>query len=293
MLNTIYLPVSVVIPTLGGSQILQTINNLNTTNLKPREILICIPKELSYKLNFNFDNNIKIIETDLYGQVYQRTIGFKKATEDFVLQLDDDLLFSIDNIQIMLNELRHLGINNCIGPQLYDEKNKIYNYSIYNGFTKFESYIIEYFLGGAKFGKDRMGKISKSGQNFGYDIRHMKNNIQNVEWLAGGCVLFYKKNLILENYYPFQGKAYCEDLIHSYLLKKNETKLWITKSAICILDGEYLELNNAEIKKQIQAHLYFLKLINGSIFQFYIIKYYWRFRNIVTIKLYKLYKSIF
>ena len=33
-----------------------------------------------------------VVETSCYGQVEQRALGFQKATGEFVLQLDDDML---------------------------------------------------------------------------------------------------------------------------------------------------------------------------------------------------------
>ena len=50
-----------------------------------------------------------------------------------------------------------------------------------------------------------------------------KKNLHEVEWLPGGCILHSKKNLIKKNYFNFKyKKAYCEDLIHSYFLKKKK-----------------------------------------------------------------------
>ena len=41
------------------------------------------------------------------------------------------------------------------------------------------------------------------------------------EWLSGGAVIHYKKNLILNNYYPYNFyKSFCEDILHSLILRK-------------------------------------------------------------------------
>ena len=47
-----------------------------------------------------------------------------------------------------------------------------------------------------------------------------------------------RENLILNNYFKFSGKAYCEDLFHSILLKKKKVKLYFLPSA-----SVFLELN--------------------------------------------------
>ena len=50
--------------------------------------------------------------------------------------------------------------------------------------------------------------------------------------------MHFKKNLILNDYFKFEGKAYCEDLYHSILLKRNGIKLFIDPSSIAYLKIE-------------------------------------------------------
>ena len=50
--------------------------------------------------------------------------------------------------------------------------------------------------------------------------------------------MHHRKNLILNNYFSYSGKAYCEDLFHSIELKKRGIKLYILPSA-----KVFLELN--------------------------------------------------
>jgi hypothetical protein len=96
----------------------------------------------------------------------------------------------------------------------------------------------------------------------------MNNVNDKVEWLAGGCILHRKENLITENYFPFSGKAYCEDLMHSILLRKNNIDLWITKNVVCELDAL---IENETIIQKLQEKIaieYTIHLMNGSRFRY-------------------------
>ena len=122
-----------------------------------------------------------------------------------------------------------------------------------------------------------MGTISKSGNNFGYDINYMRNEIVKVDWLAGGCVLHHKKNLVTTNYYPFSGKAYCEDLIHSVLLRNNKINLYLTKNVICNLEDTFEPTTPLEILREKSSRCYLLILINGSITRYRLRRLVWAF----------------
>jgi hypothetical protein len=270
-----YLPVSVVIPTLGYDCLHDTISHLNCDRIKPFEILICIPNDLIARVqNFEYPN-VKIIPTSHYGQVYQRSVGFKSACQKFVLQLDDDLNLEISQLKILLQQLIKLGDKNCIGPQMFDIKINKFRYLEQLGRPKWESYIIEFLIGGAKWGPSRMGTISFSGKAYGVDINYMTSENKETEWLAGGCILHYKDNLVFDNFYPFQGKAYSEDLIHSIILRNNGIKLWITKSAICKLEV----INDENIQSLDQVNKFVIKSMNKNLFYFYSSKFYWEFRS--------------
>jgi hypothetical protein len=255
--------------------LLKTIQYFNSNILKPFEILICIPNDLLFKIeNITFDN-VKIVKTNKSGQVYQRLCGFKEASQNFVLQLDDDIQISIHDIEILYLELLKLPPNSAIGPQYFNIKTNDYSYKNLTGLKMMESYFIEFIFGGAKFGSKRMGTISTSGKNFEFDITYMKSNTVEVSWLAGGCVLHHKINLNLNNYYPFSGKAYCEDLIHSILLKKNNINLFLTKLIVCNLEDNIPPSNYLEILQEKIARQYVIFLLNGSINRYRLTKIYW------------------
>ena len=127
------------------------------------------------------------------------------------------------------------------------------------------------------------GKISRAGICMG--IINVDENIFELDWLPGGCIMHHKKNLILHNFYPFPGKAYAEDLIHSIILRNNNLNLIRIKNAVCYYDTEQLSLFSfkqllKEIKHNTIALNYIVKKINGSFLRLYLflcIKYFFSF----------------
>jgi hypothetical protein len=72
-------------------------------------------------------------------------------------------------------------------------------------------------------------------------------------WIPGGCVMHLKKNLILSNFFPFQGKAYCEDLFHSIALKNNNIKLYYHTNAKAFLEIDNIKSNLKIFTKHLKA----------------------------------------
>ena len=83
---------TVVIATLGGDTLRETIETINRGSIVPEEILVCIPTNESDRVqNFSY-KNVKIFVTACRGQVAQRAIGFQNVSHNIVMQLDDDIL---------------------------------------------------------------------------------------------------------------------------------------------------------------------------------------------------------
>jgi glycosyltransferase involved in cell wall biosynthesis len=108
--------ISVVIATLGGGYLANTIATINTGVLTPSEILICIPEELSARVSAIRDSNVRIIRTPFRGQVAQRAEGFKHAREPLVLQLDDDIDLQPDTLLLLAQSIEQIGRKNVVGP---------------------------------------------------------------------------------------------------------------------------------------------------------------------------------
>ena len=128
------------------------------------------------------------------------------------------------------------------------------------------------------------GKISLSGLNMNFDINSKKT--YEVDWLPGGCILHAKKNIILDNYYPYKGKSYSEDLLLSALLKKNKIKLFHCTNSKSYFNIKNKDKNNIlyiayEIILNLRSMFYYNDTYGGSKIRlvFVIIIYYiWLFK---------------
>jgi len=230
--NNIY-PLTVVIATLGGKTLTKTIEKLNHGTIIPSEILLCIPERESKRVEYLLTENVKIVITQCRGQVAQRAVGFQQASNDYVLQLDDDIYVNNNCLKSLINCIS--GNNKtAVGPKLYDINTGRYH-SFMTAATNDSSWInkLLFWVVNGSSGYEP-GKISKSGINMG--LLEDAGNWVDIDWLPGGCVLHYKDNLFLYDFYPFKGKAFAEDLYHSILLKNNGIRLKRCDDAICNVD---------------------------------------------------------
>jgi hypothetical protein len=268
--------VSIVIATLGGTELLNTIKLLNEGSLIPDEILVCVPHT-----NINIENldypNIRIILTEIKGQVAQRIEGFKQVKNDFVLQIDDDISVEKNFLKNIYELFLDLPDNSTIAPSFKYLNSSLLVYPLPKGFlNKFY-----YFLINGKFGYQE-GIITKAGTEIGVNFLSMDKSILEVEWLPGGCVLHRKKNLILTNYFPFNGKAFSEDLFQSCELKNKGITLFITNHInVKLLYPNYLESN---FKNEI------LNLYNDFKIRYYFCK---KYKKLNVFNLYIFYKIRF
>ncbi len=222
-----------VVATLGGESLLKTIECLNSSSVIPNKILICIPANYFYETKDLHFNNIEIIQTQSKGQVFQRSEGFKKAMCEFVMQIDDDMIVEKDCIKYLLAAIKSHGPDVAVAPSLINSTTgeSVYKKPVRNPIV--ES-IIYWFMNGLS--GYQPGKIDKSGTPIGVDANNSNVESLDIEWLAGGCVMHRKENLVLDNFYPFKGKAFSEDVIHSIFLKNKGVKLLIEAKAICSLE---------------------------------------------------------
>ncbi len=274
--------ISIIIPTLGHNCLLKTIDFLNKEDLKPDEIIVCIPEGYEFNINILLHKNVHILFTKVKGQVQQRIEGFKIAKNNFIMQLDDDLLITMHDVKNLITDLKKMGINNAIAPIFLDYKTKKSIFNLRKGIKGYYDNLFCFFISGSKWGKSRMGTISKAGENFGvnYDFLNF-NELKNVEWLPGGCIIYHKVDIIYENYFPFEGKAYCEDLFHSYLLIRKNVRLWLSKKSVCLIKIENDDdvINN--MRKIFEIKKYFNKIRKKNNLRLYIIHIY----KIIRLKL--------
>jgi glycosyltransferase involved in cell wall biosynthesis len=264
--------VTVVIPTLGGETLAETIDCLNSGSVIPYEILICIPEDYFSRVESLSSENIKIIRTQCKGQVAQRSEGFKKAKCEYVLQLDDDMIVEKNCIKYLLAAIKLHGPSVAVAPSLV---NIITGDSVYKKIDKspmLESIIYWLMNGSSGY---QPGKIDRSGTPIGVDAKNSDTELLDIEWLAGGCIIHRKENLLVSNFYPFKGKAFGEDVIHSILIKDKGIKLLIETKASCSL--EIIPSSNyslkeflANIRADYKVRRYYLALISRKSIRIYL-----------------------
>jgi GT2 family glycosyltransferase len=222
--------VSVVITTLGGSGLAPTIAQLQRGTVIPAEILVCIPEPLAASVSHLAGGNVRIIPTPVRGQVGQRAFGFRFVNSPMVLQLDDDVYLDERCIEFMARLLAEKGEKSVVGPSLFIRSTGEYAYPPRPPSDERPG-LSHRILNGAE--GYRSGRMARSGFCFGFEY---KQTPQETDWLPGGCVMQWRANLLMQDYYPYPGKAYAEDLFHSYLLRKAGMRLYMSGEAKCFFD---------------------------------------------------------
>jgi len=250
--------ISVVIPSLGGD-LTDTLDSLNMGSIQPDEVIVCLPNDSHTIKNSSNYSKLKVIYSYRYGQVYQRIVGFKESKGDYVLQLDDDIVLDQDCLNRLVSTLEKLPKNSCISPCLF----KIDGTPMYEK-KKTGIMALYYRLINGKQGY-RSGSITLAGTNFGVNPNEISERLIPVDWQPGGCVLHRKENLILYDYFPNKGKAYCEDLIHSFLLRESGVTLFVATDAKSTTPLNPKLSFIKELMADYRARRYFVKLANLSI----------------------------
>lgn len=262
--------VSVVIATLGSQDLGNTISSLRNGTLPPKEILICIPEREAENVKNLQSDDVRVVVTACRGQVAQRVEGFKQVNYDFVLQLDDDIIVSDNLVENVVNVLKRRAEKAVAAPGYFDLKSGNSLHKKPRMGALYRTYLL--LINGKK---DYMeGSVTKAGLNIGVDTTLINQDVMEVEWVPGGCLMHRKENLIVENYFPFTGKAYCEDLIQSYLLHSKGIKLLISREAQCWtqLDSNYQSLSMLLQQKidELRKRKYFVRLSGGSLARMYV-----------------------
>ncbi len=253
-------PVSVIIATLGGDSLRATIEHLNKGVLVPSEILVCIPKEDAFRVEHLSYPNLRIVKTDCRGQVAQRAIGFQMALHAMILQLDDDTLLSNDALKALADELKRLGRGNALAPLYFNDITGRCLHEIVGGLSGFLRSVWAYLICGAPWGLKRMGVVTVVGLNYGVDSNYCGLDPFETQWLPGGCVLCFCEDVIRENFFSYAGKAYCEDLIHSFLRTQNGIRHWVIPDAKVITTVAAPPKSRALIKAENNARRHFVKI---------------------------------
>lgn len=264
---------TVVIATLGGDSLQATLETLNRGSKVPTEILVCIPAQEAPRVLSVTCPNLRVVVTSCRGQVAQRAVGFQQAAGPLVLQMDDDMLVAPDCVERLVETLALCGPKAAVAPALMD---------LHSGCPVYRKpdrpvllQMLYYWLMNGPAGHEP-GKLNRAGDPVGIDpaAAAAGQRIHDVEWLPGGCVMHFQPNLVFDNFFPFSGKAFCEDLIHSHLLRAKGVRLVVDVAAVCKLElvhasasgvGEFLR----NLRADFRARRYFMQLSGRHTFRMY------------------------
>ena len=204
---------SIVITTIGEDELFDLLDSLEKSTIKADEIIISIPEVFFYKIKNKLNNDILINKSKFKNQVIQRIEGFKIAKFDYVLQLDCDFLLHKKCIEKLLDVFNEKGHSISISPEfLFNVKKNIYKDTFIKIFQFLLCLIFNEYNKNAKV-------FRRNDWSTWFSNPHRVNNLQKIKYHWGGCVLHYKKNLIIKNYFNFNFKrAFDEDIIHSILM---------------------------------------------------------------------------
>jgi hypothetical protein len=270
------LRISVVIATLGGKWINDTIDSLMNGSLAPGEILICIPADFVGNVSHLSTDVVKIVPTEVKGQVRQRAIGFTKASGALVLQLDDDVLLEKGSLQQMAAHIQSLGRGNVVGPVFYGRSSLQCIHDMQMSFTK---NLFDYLICAAPWGKRKMGKVTEIGLNYGVDDRFCSTELYRTDWLSGGCVLSFREDLVTQDFFPFPGKAYCEDVIHSHFRREAGVISWVACRVKVSIEEPEPEFSPHAVEKVIVIRRHLLQLLNGPQWRLSVYEWFCRIRG--------------
>ena len=220
----------IVIPSVGEPSIYKLLDSIASSTILPNRTIIVI-RDID---SFSFDPSlypfkISLLQSPISGQVNQRIFGFLNSISSLVIQIDADCSFDSCFLLNYITEFLRLE-SICdsaiaLSPSFIDSNSRL----MFSNENRLSS-CYRFLLGmvGLLFSQKN---LSKFGQNFPLNL---PNNLlagsihtYSSDWLPGGCVLQRKNWLILQNYYPFPGKAYAEDLFHSYLLFSSSVSVFV------------------------------------------------------------------
>lgn len=247
--------ISVVIPTIGSRDLKNTLDSIVKSSIEVNEIIISLPPGciINKDLFINY-NNLKLHYSKFKGQAIQRIEGFKIAKNDLVVQLDDDIVLEKKCLELMAVFLEKNN-QSCIAAHFYNIDN---GKSIYENQNNIKQRVLNFFKNGIN--TSIYGEITKSGFESYPNLSELKSPFKS-GWIPGGCVMHFKKNLVLKNYFPFKGKAYSEDLFHSIELKKKNIELFYHPDAIAYLKVVNEKFSYKDFKKFISDDIRIRKKI--------------------------------
>ena len=232
----------------GLKKIPKLLDSIYANTYHPYEILICVTDiadtlDISDFIKKNL--NIKVIISNEFNQIKQRTNAINRSKSNYILQLDDDLIldsYAIENYWINIKSSlkpKKLVIGGYV--TLPNKKHQSYRwYQHYNNNIFFRK--ILYLLN--KFNLIKPMTVVESGRIIPLTNELPKNTRLKCQWLNSS--ILYHKDVDRLNYdIKFKNKAYFEDVFFSYNLYKLNYTLILDSSII--LYHPFIEQTNLNV----------------------------------------------
>lgn len=216
--------VSVVIPSLGAPHLTKTIDSLLCSDLI-KVVIIVLPRGNKFYYD---DERIKIVYSNIRGQVAQRAFGIKMVSTEFLILMDDDISVSSSVISNMYKFCLY-NQNAAVAPVLCDNETKL---PFVTNISRAKRLLYYYLFGLKKTGSFNSATITLSF------VGNSEMGPQKVDWLPGGISMSRTKKAINYNYFSkIEGKAFAEDILMSYLrTKENNVEHFILPDQFAFTD---------------------------------------------------------
>jgi hypothetical protein len=137
------------------------------------------------------------------------------------MQLDSDVKLEHGAIEELYSAAVLFGKQTVVGPIIIDSRvsNTHNPERVYKGLRKLAADVYHMILGGLRFGDKKYGTYSSLTCSVGVNRENL-DEFTDTSWLPGGCVMSHKESLVLDDFYNIDGKAVCEDILHSHLRTK-------------------------------------------------------------------------
>tara|TARA_Y100001968_G_C19431214_1_gene757109 strand:+ start:1842 stop:2714 length:873 start_codon:yes stop_codon:yes gene_type:complete len=269
MNKKLFAELTIVIASVVNKLSHEWINQINIFANNGISIIISIPPEIPVEDVYKrgFDKKVNIINSDLIGQVNQRYFAHKHSNTKFIMNMDDDIYIDLNNLNNLLVQYSKLPYKSCLAPKLFQ-----------SGKRNKESRLLALFRNIFIYSSvltPKAGSVACTS----FPVPHRFNidpsikKYEEVDWLPGGILILHRSDLLDYRYYKFRGKAYCEDLIFSFLIKNKGLRLYLaTDSYYSTPEHQYYNLSGSEF-------------INFIYHDFIARNYYRRLRNFPFINL--------
>lgn len=269
------LNVSLVIASHNGKKKLpKLINSIKNNTLYPKEIIICgtskkdislINKKELKLLNVNF------ILSKIKNQIIQRKRALKQISQEYVLQLDDDItlennFFHNLSFHIKKEKKKVITMSLVIIPGL---KEQAYRWNLYFRNNFYFRTLLKFFNFGKKI---KYMSILPSGRICPYLPKSFVNKkyiLKNLEW-TNSLILYHKSALsYVDHTYQIKKneKSFYEDVIFSHGLFKKGFKLQIDPKLRAI-HPKFNQLDIYTHLRTIKTQYYIVKKFNKNYIMF-------------------------